>query len=329
MIERIKKYQWALLAVLIVVCVGTIFFSGVRYLARMQNKLELNEHQHVIDMTWVQKQAVDDYVSNDRERLHQYAEYFSKMPVSGPDEILDRLAAFADANAVDYGVVCFDEGLAYSSSSDKVIQLEETQLEEYHGLIGSGVRDSFTGVFSGEPRFSYYETFTFANGHSGLIQKSYSRSALTGISSLSVYHDLGYGYILDQAGDILRRSVAARDDGKVYDNIFDALTDIGYAKADIDMLRAAFNSHENGSVILTADSGDQYVYSYIPLESAEGWYLLSAVSLDVISTEAEEIMQDSQIAVSLLIVTLILCIGVVFLIQYISRDMAAKDKKIA
>ena len=176
-------------------------------------------------------------------------------------------------------------------------------------------------------RFSFYETFTFANGHSWLLQKSYSRSAPTGISSLSVYNDLGYGFILDQAGDILRRSVAPRDANNVDDNIFDMLTDLGYAQEDIDALHTAFNSNETSSVILTAGSDNQYVYSYTPMESAEGWYLLSAVSLEVISREAEEIMQDGQIAVSLLIMTLILCIIVIFLIQYISRNLAAKDKK--
>ena len=328
MVEKIRKHKRILLTMLIAVCVGTILYSGVRYLVRMRDRLELNERQHAMDMTLLQKQAVDDYIRDDRERLHKYTEYFANMPVSGPDEILDWLAMFADVNAVDYGIVCFDEGLAYSSNSDQVIRLEEAQLREYRGLTGSGVRDGFTGVFSGEPRFSYYETFTFLNGHHGLLQKSYSRSALTGISSLSAYNDLGYGFILDQKGDILRRSIAAQEDGESYDNIFDALTGLGYTQEDIGALRAALASKETGSVVLTGDSGVQYAYTYAPLESAEGWYLLSAISLEAISAEANDIMQDSQIAIRLLVGVLILCVGVIFLIQYISRDLAAKDKKI-
>lgn len=329
MAEKIKKHQRVLLTALIAVCVGTILFSGVRYLARMQDKLEANERRHIMHMTLTQRQAVDDYIRADRERLHQYAEYLSQMPVTAPGVIMSWLKAFVEPNAVDYGVICFDEGLAYSSSSDRVIHLQEAQLQEYRALTGSGVRDGFTGIFSGEPRCSYYETFTFSNGHSGLIQKSYSRSALSGISSLSVYDGLGYGYILDSTGDILRRSAAGRADGIVYDNIFRALEDFDYAAQDIEALRAAFRAGETGSVILTTASGEQYVYSYIPLESAEGWYLLSAVSLDVISAEANGMLQDSQVAVWLLIVTLILCIGVFILIQYVSRDLAAKDQKIA
>ena len=328
MAEKLKKYQRGLLTILIAVCVATILFSGVRYLVRMRERLELDEQRHAMDMALLQKQAVDDYIRDDRERLCKYAEFFSRMPVSGSEDILELLAVFADVNAVDYGVVCFDEGLAYSSGSDQVLRLEESQLEEYRSLAGSGVRDSFTGVFSGETRFSYYETFTFANGHSGLIQKSYGRSALTGISSLTVYNDLGYGFILDQKGDILRRSVAAREDRESYDNIFDALTSLGYTQEDIGALRAALASNETGSVVLTGDSGVQYAYTYIPLESVEGWYLLSAVSLEAIGAEADEIMEDSQVAIWLLVGVLILCVGVIFLIQYVSRDLAAKDQKI-
>ena len=328
MAEKIKKYQRVLLTALIAVCVGTILFSGVRYLARMQDRLEANERRHITHMTLMQRQAVDDYIRADRERLHQYAGYMAQMPEVGPEEILDRLTAFTDANAVDYGVICFDEGLAYSSGSDQVIHLEEAQLQEYRALTGSGVRDGFTGVFSGEPRCSYYETFTFSNGHRGLIQKSYSRSALSGISSLAVYDGLGYGHILDSTGDILRRSAAKRGDGAIYDNIFNAFEDFGYAEQDIEALRAAFRAGETGSVTLTNKSGEEFVYSYIPLESAPGWYLLSAVPLDVISAEANGMMKDSQIAVWLLIVTLVLCIGVIFLIRYVNRDLAAKDREI-
>ena len=172
MAEKIKKHQRSLLTLLIALCVGTILFSGVRYLVRTRDRLELDGQQHAMDMALLQKQAIDDYIRDDRERLHRYAEFFSEMPVSGPKEILERLAMFADVNAADCGVVCLDEGLAYSSISDQVIQLDAATLEEYLGLTGSGVRDSFIGVFTGEPRFSYYETFTLANGHRGVLQKS-------------------------------------------------------------------------------------------------------------------------------------------------------------
>ena len=44
---------------------------------------------------------------------------------------------------------------------------------------GSGVRDAYTGPFSGTPRFCYYETFTFASGHKNLVWKGYDRSKVS------------------------------------------------------------------------------------------------------------------------------------------------------
>ena len=119
-----------------------------------------------------------------------------------------------------------------------------------------------------------------------------------------------------------------QENGHSRDNLLDTLTDLGYPPENIAALRAALASKETGSVIMTGSSGLQYAFAYAPLESAEGWYLLSAVSLEAISAEANEIMQDSQVAVWLLVGVLILCVGVIFLIQYVSRDLAAKDKKI-
>ncbi|MDE7293606.1 MAG: PASTA domain-containing protein [Oscillospiraceae bacterium] len=108
---------------------------------RLQDKLELNKHQQIMDMAWVQKQAVDDFIRDDRERLHKYTEFFSQMALSEPDEIVELLAVFADVNSVDYGIVCFDERLAYSSTRDQAIHLDEAQMEEYHTLTGSGEGD--------------------------------------------------------------------------------------------------------------------------------------------------------------------------------------------
>ena len=191
MFEKIKKEQRTLMAALIVVCMGIIAFSEYHYLSTLRNKLESNELRHVMDMAQMQKRAVDDYISADRDRLHNCAEYFSQTPSYA--SVGEMLRPFVDPDAVDYGIVCFDEGLAFSTLSDKVVQMTQAQLEEYGSLTGSGVRDIFTGVFSGEQRFSYYENFTFANGHHGLIQKSYDRNAFSDLFSLSVYDGLGYG----------------------------------------------------------------------------------------------------------------------------------------
>ena len=326
MFEKIKKNPRTLMAVLIVVCMGIIAFSEYRYLSTLQDRLESNELQHIMDLAQIEKQSIDDYIGADRERLHKCAESFSRTPASG--SVQEKLKPFADTNAVDCGIVCFDEGLAFSTLSDETIQMTPSQLEEYRGLTGSGVRDKFTGVFSGEQRFSYYENFTFANGHHGLLQKSYDRSALSGLFSLSVYNGLGYGYLLDQDGGILCRSRAERDGGELRDNIFDVLTDLGCSREYADGLHSILSSDETGSDVLTVDSGSRYTYSYIPLENAPGWYLFSIVSLEAVETDVGKMMATIQMSLVTLLFLLVIC-GVLFMLtRNINREIAIKDRDI-
>ena len=75
----------------IVIFMIIIMFIGDRYLIRMQAKLEDDEFEHVMEMTRQQQQALDNYIFNDLERLHSYAEYFSNNLIDGAEELEDRM----------------------------------------------------------------------------------------------------------------------------------------------------------------------------------------------------------------------------------------------
>ncbi|MBD5460812.1 MAG: response regulator [Lachnospiraceae bacterium] len=307
------------------VCTAIIIFSGVCYFEKLKDKLETNMLQHVMDMTLQQEQSFDDLISNDREQLRSYAVYFSQNPTAGPQDALDRLTMFQTVSA-EYIVVCLEEGLSCSNTSSDIIQLDEESMEAYRSLNGSGVRDKFIGIFGSEPKFSYYETFTFADGHHGVILKRYDRNKVTEAFNLSFYGGQGYGYILNQEGDILLRSVPSTSD-RSYNNVFDALADTHSSQEDIASLTAAIDARETGSFIFTGDNGS-YVYTFTPLTSADGWYLLSIVPEDAVQNEADEILRDAQMTLG--IVALMLIIGGVFILlfRHIDKDIKIKDKKI-
>ena len=209
MLEQVKKHQRALLVALIAVCMGAALVGGVHYLRKLRSNLLNSAIQDVMNVTLQQKQSFDDFISMDRENLHRYAEYFSQ---HGHDEdIQDLLAIFAGADA-NFAVVCLKDDWIYSSNHGKVMHSEPEEMDEYHSLSGSGIRDNYVGLTSGVPKFAFYETFNFHDGHPGLVQKSYDRSKVLETFSLSLYNGQGYGYILDQNGDILMRSVQATGD---------------------------------------------------------------------------------------------------------------------
>lgn len=111
------------------------------------------------------------------------------------------------------------DGWVCSTFFDDIRQLEKEDLDICRSLSGVGVRDSYIGPYSGIPRFSYYETFTFTNGHRGMIRKSYDRSKVAENFSLAFYNGRGHSYVVNQRGNILLRPTSASEG----DNIFDML----------------------------------------------------------------------------------------------------------
>ncbi|MDE7268780.1 MAG: response regulator [Lachnospiraceae bacterium] len=324
MIKKIQKYQRLLLTALIVICMGIMALGAGVYLQRIKANLKNSAIQDVMNVTIQQRQAFEDFVFGDRERLHICAEYFSK---NGHDEDLqDLLATFAGADA-NFAVVCLEENWIYSSNHGKVMHSEPEEMDEYHSLSGSGIRDNYVGLTSGVSKFAFYETFTFQNGHPGLIQKSYDRNKVLESFSLSIYNGEGFGYILDPEGDILLRSVL-RKESQTYENIFDALSDVHVPQADVDAFRAALDANETGSIVFRGDYGD-YIYTFAPIESMDGWHILSSVPVDTIQNVADEIMRDTQIMMGFFALMLVICATFIFLVWRTQKEIKAKEQETA
>lgn len=325
MAKRVKSNQRAWLVFLIVVCMGVILMGGVYYVSRMRTKLTNQAIQNVMTVTEQQQQAFDNLISGDRERIHSFAEFFSCNEMDGPEETRHQLTLFSSVDAT-YTVICLDDGWFCTSTYDTIRQLTEEDLEVYRSLEGSGVRDSFTGLFSGVPRFGYYERFTFSNGHRGFIQKSYDRSKVTAAISLSFYGDQGLAYVVNKQGDILFRSSGMIGD-HFYDNILEVVTGNIGAQEDIESLVEALEKGDSGSMVFSGKMG-AYVYSYVPIEAVDGWFLISVVPMDAITEEADQILLDSQVALLLLAVVLIVCAVFVMLIWRTHKDIEEKDRTI-
>ncbi len=326
MFKKVKKHQRTLLIILIILCMGSILAGGAHYLQTLQSSLRNNAVQNVKNATLQQRQSFDEFISRDREQLFGYADYFSEHGHGDPTEFQQLLTLFR-GNDAECMVVCLDEGWLCGSMHSNILHLDKQELNVYRSLPDSGVRDNYIGLFSGTPKFSYYETFTFSSGHKGLIQKEYDRSKILETFTLSLYDGQGYGYILDQAGDILLRSVP-NTSSQLYGNVFKALDATHSPQENIRDLATALNTKETGSIIFDGDAG-QFIYTYTPLESVNDWYLLSIVPMAAISTETDEILQYSQMSLAILLG--ILCVFTMFglLIWRTRQDIQAKDKEIA
>ncbi|MBD5133553.1 MAG: response regulator [Clostridiales bacterium] len=326
MIKKIQKYQRPLLIGLIVFCTGIMALGAVVYLEKVKDNLENDAIQDVMNLTIQQRQAFEDFVSEDRERLHSYAEYFSQHGHDASENDQDLLAVFSGMDA-NFAVTCLEDSWTASAKYGKVMHTEPEELAEYHGLSGSGIRDNYIGLTSGVAKFAFYESFTFQNGHSGLVQKTYDRSKVMETFTLSIYNGQGYGYILDQNGDILLRSVQMSSD-RVYENVFDALSATHASQADIDAFRASLKAQETGSIVFRA-GGSSYIYTFAPIESIDDWYILSIVPVDAIQNKADSILRDSRLVIGFFALMLVICATFIFLVWRTQKEIKAKELETA
>ncbi len=326
MLKKIQKNRRTYLGLLLIICMGSILWGGLHYLSSLRSKLMEQAIHNVLTVTTQQQQAFDKFLAGDRERLHSFAKYLEQSDSNDTEQIRQWLNAFGEVDAF-YSVINLETGQFCSNKTYEIYQMENEELELYRGLSGSGVRNSYMGLYTGETMFGYYECFTFANGVSGLIQKSYDSSKVSEAFSLSFYNNQGLAYVVNHSGDILLRSVGMLGD-HLYDNIFEILAGHNDEQEKMDNFMEALEHEETGSIIFSGEEGE-FVYTYVPVENVEGWYFVSVVRKSAVTEETDAILKNSLMAVGFLFAILAACAIFGFFIWRTNRDIKEKDLEIA
>lgn len=322
MTEKIKKYQQSLVVVLIIVCMGAIMAGGVKYVEKLRHGLQVNAVQSLMAVAVQQEQAFDTSIQDNWNQIHGFTEFFDRSSACDPESIRQLLALPNEPDAT-YMVICLDDGWACSTFFDDIRQLDEENLNIYRSLSGAGVRDSYIGPFSGIPRFSYFETFTFSNGHRGVIQKSYDRSRAAENFFLAFYNGQGQSYVVNRQGDILLRPVDASEG----DNIFDILVEKHGELEDTARLREALSAGDTGSLTMSWNKGE-LTCAYIPISAVDGWYLVSTVPTNVVTEASQQMLREFQLALGLLILVLFICALFVLLAWRTQQALHEQEKAV-
>lgn len=288
--NRRKIYQY----IVAIICFACILGGGFRYVNTVQNNLMKLAVSNVLTVTQQQQQAFDNFISRDRERLHSYVMDFAEYEFEDTESIRSKLSLFSDVEAL-YTIINLETGDYYNNKTAERLRMTEEELSLYSEFSGSGVRNPYTGLYKENERFGYYECFSFADGSRGLFQKGYDAADITEEFSLSFYNEQGTAYVISKQGDILMCPKAGQT---VYDgnNLFDM---IGLEDKNLDEWEdflTALEREESG-VFFADVKSENYVYTYVPIESVDEWYLVSVVPKAVIMDEANQIINDSQTTV--------------------------------
>jgi len=320
-----NRNQRLCLIFLLAVCMGIITAGGLRYMSTLQTNLTNQAIANVMTVTQQQQQALDNFISGDRERIHSYAEYFSKHNSGELEEMEKWIKAFTEMDAI-FTLFDLNTGHFCNSRDEGIFLLDEERWENYRTFTGSGVREPYISIYSDATRFGYYECFTFADGVPGLIQKSYDRSKVSSTFSLSFYNNQGLAYVVNREGKILLHSDGMMGD-HIYDNILDMLVNKHGEQPEAERLLEALAGEEAGSKVFQGSSGN-LVYTYVPLEEVDGWSLVSVVPMSAITKEAGQLLRQSQMVLLGLSLILVVCGGFILLIWHTHMDIAQKDREL-
>jgi len=324
MTERAKKHQQSLLIALMAVCLGIIMVGGVHYVGRLRRNLKSSALQSLMTVTAQQQQAFDTFIREDQEEVHAFTKFFTGHRIDDPEQIR-QLLSLPDETESIYLTMCLDDGWICGTSFNEIRQLDAESLEFYRSLRGSGVRGPYTGLYSSTPRFGFYETFTFTNGHRGLIQKSYDRSEVLESFPLAFYNGQGLSCIVNRQGDILLWPADVED---FYENIFDQLLETRKDPEAVAHLKEDLSAGKTGSMSFSGDEGELFIYTYIPVESVEGWYLVSFVPAQAATMEMSQMLLEFQFALGIMLLLLFACAIFILLAWRTQQELLAKDRAI-
>lgn len=293
------KHRWKIV-VLALLFMFAILAGGEVYMSSVQNSLWIQSVTDVGEVTAQAGHAFEVYIKKDMEMLDGLALNLSQKKSSDEDAVMNRLHAFGEVNG-SYFVINLDKGIFYSSEDYEIGSVTLEQLSRYTEFSDRGIEEPYKSSEAGVTMLGYYENFVFADGIRGLIWKAQELSAIAAEFSLSFYDGKGYSYIVNKQGDVIIGSSV--QNGETVSNVFDAIEQEENSKEELKDFQAALAGGESGVARISCDS-EEYVYAYVPIETTDGWYLISIIPNSVIMQQADRVMKSSQMFVFTILIAI-------------------------
>lgn len=318
-----KKQKWTIL-ILVVASFAAILMGGYNYLSGVQRSLWNKSVTDILEVTSQGSHALDTYIEKDREMLLLLSAQLSSQDPSHSQAIID-LANLIDQSESFYRCINLDTGAIYEGSpqSKKVVKPE--QLERILALEDRNILEPYLDSQTGIWTFGYYQRFNWPDGSRGFVQKIQPLSRTAQRFSLSFYNHTGFSYVVNPRGDILMRSQHPNSN-RTFKNLFDIIDLQGNDPENVQTFRSSLEKGQSGVARFRYQKED-YVFCYIPMKEAPGWYVVSIVPNSVIMEQAHIIVQNSQVFIALISVSIVVLIAFLLVYRSTSNHILMAEEK--
>lgn len=315
----VKSVIWIIIPILMIFSIGWYYISLVR--RSMWNQTM----DDVLEVTSQGGHSFDIYIETNIEMLNSLRNNLAISSAVDDVSINEKLDLRSTASS-DYVLVNLDRGVMYTNRDKDVRQLTEAELEKYSELDGTGITEPGISDFTGRTVISCYETFEFADGDHAVILEELLLSSLSGDFSIDFYNGAGFSYIINNQGKILVRS-SHKNSNKTFENIFDVIDIDGNDEEQIQSFKNALLQDESGvASFLYRD--EKYVYTYVPVESTEGWYFISIIPNSVITQNSNDIIRSSWIIVFLLAIGIVSFAAYMIIMKQNHNRVMEKEREV-
>ncbi len=313
-----KMPVWAVLSLIVIIAGGWYYTASVRNLMWEQSVTD------VLEVTAQGRRSFDVYTAKNIEILHSLTVSLAKkMPRD--EELLSKLSEQADADA-DFEAVNLENGKVYTNRSDEVRTIDKARIESYSALDIRGINEPGISDFTGRTVFSFYERFKFADGSDGIVFQELLLSSVAEEFSITFYGDTGFSHIINSDGKILVRS-SHRNSSRTFSNIFELIDADGNDEKALEEFRSALKNGRSGSARFMY-RGEEYVYTYVPIENIGGWYFISVIPNSVIEKHSEEVLKTSQALLFLAVTDVVVFLIFFVLMRQSNKNIMEKEHEI-
>ena len=295
--------------VIVAVFAAVAITVNLFYLGQIQSLVRNTTTTSVMELATARARYLDECLTSDQNSVKSLAHFIADIT---PQEARDQVKDFISTHEAAAWIRSKD-GTTWCSSSET--DLYDPALEDE--LFGpamageTGSSEMYLG-HAGERRILFYAPIVDAPATAGpgttttpadpddvlgAVYVSYPADELQN-SYGTAYSSAGATFVVDSSGTIVLDANRGADEA-VQDSL-SALINDNADSAQVSSLLAGIASDTSGSLVMTLDGADQFVF-YTPISAKSGWSLVTILPLSVVESDGTQIVGITNQMVALMV----------------------------